>query len=102
MVNFQCKYDAGVVDYGTAEYGYIGGEVRMGDEVVVIVRRSQLDPLKPAHHIKKFPTGDLSTDTSRAYLYNAVWNNNTDLPGVHNTIQYFSIIYISTTEVLYL
>ena len=70
-----------VEDYGVAEYGYIEGEVGMGDEVVVIVRRSQTHPHQPAHDIKEFPTGDLSSDTSKVYLYNAVWNNNTNLPG---------------------
>ena len=70
-----------VVVYGVGDYGYIEGEVGMGDEVVVIVRRSDRDPLKPAHDIKRFPARDLGSDTSRIYLYNAVWSNNTYLPG---------------------
>ena len=68
------------MDYGTVEYGYIEGKVNSGDEVIVIVRRSEVNPQKPQHDIKHFTT-DLNKDTSRVYLYNAVWNTNPDLGG---------------------
>ena len=75
-----------MVNYGAAEYGYIEGEVKMEDEVLVIVRSSQRDPHKPAHDIKKFPTGDMNSETSRVYLYNAIWYNNTDIPGENRNL----------------
>lgn len=70
-----------MVDYGTAEYGYIEGKVEEEEEVVVVVRRNQKDPLKPAHDIRRFQAGGVSSDISRVFLYNAVWSNNTNLPG---------------------
>ncbi|CAI8052988.1 hypothetical protein GBAR_LOCUS28991 [Geodia barretti] len=81
-----------VEDYGVAEYGYIEGEVGMGDEVVVIVRRSQTHPHQPAHDIKEFSTGDLSSDASKVYLYNAVWNNNTNLPVFTRVLNAFLLV----------
>ena len=86
-----------VVDYGTSEYGYIEGEVSSDEEVLVIVRRSKTDPHKPQHDIKLFPT-KLEDDTSRVYLYNAVWNTNSELGGLQNIMH----ITLATIATLYI
>ena len=76
-----CTYFTVVVNYGAPDYGYIEGGVTMENEVVVIVRRDQRNPDRPAHDIKKF-SKDLGSETSKIYFYNAIWSNNTNILGL--------------------
>ena len=62
-------------------YGYIEGEVKEDQEVVMIVRRGEMDYGRPEHDIKLFPK-ELSPDTSKLYIYNAAWSAEHTMTGL--------------------
>lgn len=65
-------------------YGYIEGEVKEDQEVVIIVRRGEMDHSRPEQDIKLFPM-ELGPDTSKLYIYNAAWSAEHTMTGPSGT-----------------
>lgn len=58
------------------DYGFMKGELNEQEKMVMILTRNKKDPKKPHHELLTFPQS-VEPDSSKLYIYNAVWNAET-------------------------
>lgn len=59
---------------GYTEFGFTQEELSEGAELLMVIRRGEEDPDKPKHDLVIFSHNDVvEPDSSKLYIYNAVW-----------------------------
>ena len=69
------------VQNGYTDFGFIDPDISQENEIVLIIRRDSENQLQPRHHLIVFDPTSVNTETSRLYIYNAIWNRNNNRRG---------------------
>ena len=56
------------------DFGFMDAELGNSVDVLLLVRRDSDNPLKPKHHLITSDGNNVERDSSKLFIYNAVWN----------------------------
>ena len=69
------------------DFGFMEAELSSRMDVLIVIGRDSDNPEKPRHRLITSDSRNIETDSTKLYLYNAVWNRDeTDSPGKNNKI----------------
>ena len=65
------------------DFGFMEAELSAGTDVVLVIRRDGGNLYKPKHHLLTSDRTTVEKDSTKLYIYNAIWNKDqAGSPGV--------------------
>ena len=56
------------------DFGFAGADIHSDSEIILLIRRDSVMTDFPKHHFFAFNTADVQIDSSKIFLYNAVFS----------------------------